>query len=63
MCSLRTELRIDEPARRRELEPALMGGHPVELPISISTLADVPQVREPLGLKDEALQHIDHPLE
>jgi hypothetical protein len=37
--------------------------HPVELPISINTLADVRQVREHFGLKDDALQHIDHPLE
>ena len=40
-----------------------MGGHPVELPISINTLADVRQVRSRFGLKDDALQHIDRPLE
>ncbi len=37
--------------------------HPVELPISINTLADVRQVRAQFGLKDDALQHIDRPLE
>jgi hypothetical protein len=37
--------------------------HPVELPISINTLADVRQVRAQFGLKDGALQHIDRPLE
>jgi putative ABC transport system substrate-binding protein len=37
--------------------------HPVELPISINTLADVRQLRARFGLKDGALQHIDHPLE
>jgi putative ABC transport system substrate-binding protein len=37
--------------------------HPVELPISINTLADVKQLRAYFGLKDDALQHIDRPLE
>ena len=33
--------------------------HAVELPISIKTLADVKQLRDRFGLKDDALQHID----
>ena len=37
--------------------------HPVELPISIDTLADVKQLRAYFGLKADALQHIDRPLE
>jgi hypothetical protein len=37
--------------------------HAVELPVSINTVADVRQLRAQFGLKDGALQHIDHPLE
>jgi hypothetical protein len=37
--------------------------HPIELPISINTLADVKQLRAYFGIKDDALQHIDRPLE
>jgi hypothetical protein len=37
--------------------------HTVELPISIKTLADVKQLRAKFGLKADALQHIDRPLE
>lgn len=37
--------------------------HPIELPISTKTVADVKQLREEFGLKDDALQHIDRVLE
>jgi hypothetical protein len=37
--------------------------HAVELPISIKTVADVKQLRERFGLKEDALQHIDSALE
>jgi putative ABC transport system substrate-binding protein len=37
--------------------------HAVELPLSIKTLADVKQLRARVGLKDDALQHIDRALE
>jgi putative ABC transport system substrate-binding protein len=37
--------------------------HGVELPLSVKTLADVRELREKFGLKDDALQHIDQALE
>ena len=37
--------------------------HGVELPLSVKTLADVKQLRDKFGLKDDALQHIDRALE
>jgi putative ABC transport system substrate-binding protein len=35
----------------------------IELPLSAKTVVDVKQVRERFGLKPDALQHIDRPLE
>jgi hypothetical protein len=35
----------------------------VELPVSVKTVVDLNQVRERFGLKPDALQHIDRPLE
>ena len=35
----------------------------MELPLSAKTLADVEQLRDKFGLKDDALQHIDRALE
>jgi hypothetical protein len=37
--------------------------HDVELPLSVKTLADVKQLRDRFGLKDDALQHIDRAME
>jgi hypothetical protein len=37
--------------------------HAIELPLSVKTVVDVKQTRERFGLRPDALQHIDRPLE
>jgi putative ABC transport system substrate-binding protein len=37
--------------------------HPVELPLSVKTIVDVKQARERFGLRPDALQHVDRPLD
>jgi putative ABC transport system substrate-binding protein len=40
-----------------------VGGHPVELPLSVKTVVDVNLVRDSFGLQPDALKHIDKALE